>query len=71
MLDFKRIEAYAKNLSDFHLIIDLLPILSMLYFRRQLGNLKLHGSQAAILAGMGLQHRLVESVSKCKELVKI
>ena len=30
--DLKRLESYAKNLVDFHLIMDLVPTLAKLYF---------------------------------------
>lgn len=68
LLDYKRLEAYSKNLADFHLILDLLPDLTRLFFRKQLGNLKLSYLQAAILIGLGLQHRNVEAVAKCKTM---
>lgn len=34
--DLKRIEAYRSNMVDYYLILDLLPILSELYFMKQL-----------------------------------
>lgn len=63
-LDFKRLQAYADNLVDFHLILDLLPTLCRLFFFREFGNLKVSYGQAAILAGLGLQHRSIEDISK-------
>jgi N-acetyltransferase 10 len=69
LLDFKRIEAYSKNLADFHLIIDLLPALSRLFFAKQLGSLKLSYLQAAILVGLGLQHKSIDNIAKCKPLI--
>jgi len=32
VFDLKRLESYAKNLVDFHLIMDLVPTLAKLYF---------------------------------------
>ena len=32
IFDLKRLESYAKNLVDFHLIMDLVPTLAKLYF---------------------------------------
>ena len=50
--DLKRIEAYKSNMVDYYLILDLLPILSELYFMKQLScSTKLSYSQAAILTG--------------------
>ncbi len=36
--DFKRLEMYAMNLVDYHLVIDLVPQIARLYFMNQLGN---------------------------------
>ena len=69
-LDFKRLQAYANNLVDFHLILDLLPILSRLFFLKDFGSLKVSYSQAAILVGLGLQHRNVEEIAKGKFFLK-
>lgn len=32
MFDLKRLESYAKNLVDFHLVMDLVPAMARLYF---------------------------------------
>lgn len=65
LYDLKRLEAYSKNMVDFHLIIDLLPSLARMFFSKKFSkSLKFSYSQAAILMGMGLQHKNVENVSK-------
>jgi len=33
--DLKRLESYAKNLVDFHLVLDLIPTVAKLYFSKQ------------------------------------
>ena len=56
-LDLKRLNKYAENMVDFHLILDLLPTLCRLFFYKDFGSLKVSYCQAAILLGLGLQHR--------------
>jgi N-acetyltransferase 10 len=64
LYDLKRLEAYSKNMVDFHLIIDLLPSLARLFFSKKFTkSLKFSYSQAAILMGMGLQHKSVEQIA--------
>lgn len=58
--DIQRLEAYAKNLIDYHMIIDLLPTIAKLYFSGQLVSpsskeIHLSAAQSAILVSMGLQ----------------
>lgn len=63
--DLKRLELYGRNLCDHHLITDLLPISSRLYFSNRFGNdFKLSSVQSAILCGIGLQNRDVDSLTK-------
>lgn len=64
LYDLKRLEAYSKNMVDFHLIIDLLPSLARMFFSNKFAKeLKFSYSQAAILMGMGLQHKSVDLIS--------
>jgi N-acetyltransferase 10 len=63
--DIKRLEMYAQNLVDYHLVIDLVPEMARLYFLNKLGaefNLSL--VQAAILVGIGLQRKSIEELEK-------
>ncbi|GAB2211392.1 hypothetical protein Drorol1_Dr00024704 [Drosera rotundifolia] len=54
--DIKRIQAYADSLADFHLILDLVPILVNLYFEGKLP-VTLSYAQASVLLCIGLQHQ--------------
>lgn len=63
--DLKRLELYGRNLCDHHLISDLLSTASHLYFTGRFGSdFKLSNVQAAILCGIGVQHRDVDSLTK-------
>ncbi|KAK2601645.1 N-acetyltransferase 10 [Conoideocrella luteorostrata] len=63
--DLKRLESYANNMLDYHVILDMVPNIAMLYFS---GKLKRHISltsvQQSILLGIGLQHKDVDVVSQ-------
>ena len=61
--DLRRLESYADNLVDYHLVLDLLPVLAGLLFT---GRMAVHLSftQQAILLALGLQHKAVEAVAK-------
>ncbi|XP_063401576.1 RNA cytidine acetyltransferase-like [Mytilus trossulus] len=61
--DVKRLELYAQNMVDYHLVIDLLPAISRLFF---LGLIDTHLSvvQSGLLLGLGLQHRTVDELEK-------
>ncbi|KAJ3721063.1 GNAT acetyltransferase 2-domain-containing protein [Lentinula raphanica] len=72
--DLKRLESYGNNQLDYHVILDLLPVVATLFFQRRLNQTKSHeGSgevktlnlsavQSAILLGMGLQRKSVEEI---------
>lgn len=71
--DLKRLEAYGNNILDYHVILDLMPVIANLFFQRRLdGKEAIHLSavQSAILLGMGLQRKNVEDV-EVTELVII
>jgi N-acetyltransferase 10 len=63
--DLKRLESYASNMLDYHVILDLVPTIATLYFS---GRLKLHlhlsGVQASILLAIGLQRKSMDDVEK-------
>lgn len=62
--DLKRLESYANNLLDYHVIVDLLPLISALYFSERLpASVSLSSIQAAILLGIGLQKKDIDTVS--------
>ncbi|KAG8893323.1 hypothetical protein FRC01_013669, partial [Tulasnella sp. 417] len=61
--DIKRLESYASNMLDYHVIMDLLPTVAMLYFERRLGpDVKLSAVQSSILLSLGLQRKTIEDV---------
>jgi N-acetyltransferase 10 len=63
--DIKRLEQYAMNLVDYHLVVDLVPQIARLYFTNQLGpEFSLSLVQSAILIGMGLEHKSIEDLEK-------
>ena len=65
VFDLKRLESYSKNLVDFHLIMDLVPTLAKLHFLiLPQGSIQLSYVQAATLAGMGLQFKTIDNLTK-------
>lgn len=61
--DLKRLESYTNNMLDYHVIIDLLPLVADLYFSdRTL--VSLSGVQRAILLAIGLQRKAVDDLEK-------
>ncbi|KAF8915395.1 DUF699-domain-containing protein [Mucidula mucida] len=71
--DLKRLEAYGNNILDFHVILDLMPTISQLFFQRRIDSrpqeggdgkksVSLSAVQSAILLGMGLQRKSVEDM---------
>lgn len=61
--DLKRLELYGRNLCDHHLITDLLPPLSRLFFTERFGDsFSLSSLQALLLCGMGLQNKTVDEI---------
>ncbi|KAJ8065947.1 hypothetical protein OCU04_005048 [Sclerotinia nivalis] len=56
--DLKRLESYANNMLDYHVILDLIPTLANLYFTGRLkSEIKLTGIQSSILLAVGLQRK--------------
>ena len=48
---------------DYHVIMDLLPIVSSLYFEKRFGKeVKLGAVQSSILLALGLQRKTIEQV---------
>ncbi len=67
--DLSRLEMYANNMADYHLVLDLLPALSRLFFLRRLsGSLGLSPTQKVLLVGLGLQRKTVDQLSDELEL---
>ncbi|KIX01418.1 uncharacterized protein Z518_09144 [Rhinocladiella mackenziei CBS 650.93] len=66
--DLARLESYANNMLDYHVILDMMPSIAHLYFT---GRLKLHpcnvnlsGVQQSILLAIGLQRKDLSDVEK-------
>ncbi|KAI9320989.1 GNAT acetyltransferase 2-domain-containing protein [Dichotomocladium elegans] len=63
--DLKRLDSYANNMLDYHVIIDMIPTVALLYFRGDMGSeVKLSGVQSALLLGIGLQRKTVEDLEQ-------
>ncbi|XP_056384523.1 RNA cytidine acetyltransferase [Hyla sarda] len=66
--DLKRLEMYSQNMVDYHLIMDLIPSVSKMFFLQKFGGLNLSAAQSALLLGIGLQHKTVDQLEKEIEL---
>ncbi|XP_066439613.1 RNA cytidine acetyltransferase [Eleutherodactylus coqui] len=66
--DLKRLEMYSQNMVDYHLIMDLIPSISKMFFLQKYGGLNLSAAQSALLLGIGLQHKSVDELEKEIEL---
>ncbi|KAH6638002.1 N-acetyltransferas-like protein [Boeremia exigua] len=63
--DLKRLESYANNMLDYHVILDMLPAIATLYFTGRLkSHLKMTGVQTALLLSVGLQRKEFSEVEK-------
>ena len=61
--DLKRLDSYANNMLDYHVILDMVPQIAFLYFTQRLNPaVKLSGVQQSILLALGLQRKLLEDV---------
>ncbi|KAL9393653.1 hypothetical protein Peur_012938 [Populus x canadensis] len=61
--DLERLKVYTGNLADFHLILDIVPILARLYFRGKLP-VTLSYVSASILLCVGLQQRNITFIEE-------
>lgn len=59
--DMKRLQAYTDNLTDFHLILDLVPVLTHLYFQEKIP-VTLSYAQASVLLCIGLQNQNISYI---------
>jgi tRNA(Met) C34 N-acetyltransferase TmcA len=65
--DIKRLQSYADNLLDYHVILDTLPCIASLYFEKRMGpEVKLSAVQSSILLSLGLQRKSIEEVEASK-----
>jgi N-acetyltransferase 10 len=61
--DLKRLESYSNNMLDYHVILDLLPLVADLYFSDRL-KISLSGVQRAIILAIGLQRKGIDELEK-------
>lgn len=61
--DLKRLDSYANNRLDYHVIVDMLPAIARAYFENRLGSIALSHVQRAILLGTGLQLKSMETLA--------
>lgn len=63
--DLKRLDSYANNMLDYHVILDMLPPIAQLYFTGRLKRqVKLSVVQTALLLAIGLQRKEFSDVEK-------
>jgi N-acetyltransferase 10 len=61
--DLKRLESYANNMLDYHVVLDLLPTIASLFFEKRLGDeIRLSAVQSSILLALGSQRKSIEEV---------
>eukprot|EP00435_Cladocopium_sp_Y103_P027438 s3740_g6.t1 len=62
--DIHRLEQYGRNLVEYGLILDVVPMLASLYMSRRMPSVRLSSLQGAILLAVGCQHRTFDEVSQ-------
>ena len=62
--DLARLDSYASNMLDYHVILDLLPTIAQLFFTNRLPQVTLSGVQQAILLAIGLQRKDLSDVER-------
>ena len=63
--DVKRLDSYANNMLDYHVILDLIPSIALLYFTTRLPRtVTLTGVQSSILLAIGLQRKDLDDLEK-------
>lgn len=63
--DLKRLDSYANNMLDYHVILDMIPEVARLHFTgRLLPAVSLTGVQSSLLLAIGLQRKVLEDVEK-------
>ena len=59
--DFKRMELYSRNMTNYNMIIDLIPNIANLYFNKKI-YVPLSYIQAGVLLGVGLQRKSFDEI---------
>lgn len=63
--DLKRLDSYANNMLDYHVILDLMPKIAELYFSGPIrSGLRLSGVQMSLLLAIGLQRKNFDDLEK-------
>jgi N-acetyltransferase 10 len=63
--DLKRLDSYANNMLDYHVILDMVPTIAEVYFLGRLqGKVSLSGVQQSILLAVGLQRKNIDDLEK-------
>ncbi|KAA8905490.1 N-acetyltransferase 10 [Sphaerosporella brunnea] len=63
--DLKRLESYADNMLDYHVILDMVPLIANLHFTGRLKDLvTVSPTQSAVLMAIGLQRKTLDSLEK-------
>jgi hypothetical protein len=65
--DLRRLESYARQLVDYHVVVDMLPVLAKEYILGGFGDksaVNLSPAQSAILMSLGLQHKTVSDLER-------
>jgi N-acetyltransferase 10 len=65
--DLKRLDSYANNMLDYHVILDLMPSIAQLYFSGRIkgdNGVTMSGVQQALLCAIGLQRKYLDDVEK-------
>jgi N-acetyltransferase 10 len=63
--DLKRLESYADNMLDYHVILDMVPLIATLHFTGRLrGLVNISPIQSAVLLAIGLQRKTLSDIEK-------
>lgn len=63
--DLKRLDSYANNMLDYHVILDMIPSIAHFHFTNRLKPaVSMTGVQSSILLAIGLQRKVLEDVEK-------
>jgi len=63
--DLKRLESYADNMLDYHVILDMVPLIATLHFTGRLKNIvSISPIQNAVLMAIGLQRKTLDGLEK-------
>ncbi|KAA8492217.1 RNA cytidine acetyltransferase [Porphyridium purpureum] len=68
--DTKRLESYSRNLVDYHVVLDLVPVLAHHFFSNAFGSQRISISlaQSAILMCLGLQRKTLDELERTLQL---